>query len=109
MRRPTAEKKSDPKIGRGTSASTKVCTTLRVLKRNAIRADPNVLIADPLAATSDPDVDKGEAVRGVDMVDGDKDTGKTETSAPLSTRKRRPESSSLMDMAPNPVVMEEME
>ena len=67
------------------------------------------MIADPLAATSDPDVDEDGAVRGVNMLDADKDTGKTETSAPLSTRNRRLESSSLMDMAPKPAVMEEME
>ena len=110
IRSPTAEKKSDPKIGRGTSASRKVCTTLRDLKRSDKRFVPNVLIAEPFAATNDPDAEE-DAVLGVDWEDADKgkDTGNTETSAPLSTRKRRPESSSLMDMAPRPAEMVEME
>ena len=59
-------------------------------------------MAEPLAATKVPEgaVDgaKGEIM----------DFGKTETSAPLSTRKCRPESSSRRDMTPRPALMAEI-
>ena len=59
-------------------------------------------MADPLAATRVPD---GEDLEGNPV----KETGKTETSAPLSTRNRSPDRLSLMEMAPWPRLIAETE
>ena len=65
--------------------------------------EPNVRIADPLAATRVPGPAAGRPGKPT------KEKGKTETSAPLSTRKVRPDTSSLMEMAPCPRLMAEIE
>ena len=104
------EKKSDPKIGLGTSATKKECSTRRVLNRRGKRVVPKVLIAEPFAATKEPvEAEDDDDVLGADREGFTNAAGKTETSAPLSTRKSRPDSSSLRDMAPGPEEMEEME
>ena len=102
IRRSLAEKKSEPKIGRGTSARRNGWTALSLLKRSDRRRDPYVAMAEPLAATKVPEgAEAGAAGESMDF-------GKTETSAPLSTRKCRPEMSSRRDMAPRPALMAEI-
>ena len=62
---------------------------------------PKVRIEVPLAATRRPELaDGGLSTR---------ETGKTDTSAPLSTRKSLPEALSRRDMAPPEWEMEEIE
>ena len=70
---------------------------------------PNVLIAEPFAATKDPEEEVAGKVLDANRQGAEREAGKTETSAPLSTRKRRPESSSRRDIAPKPEVTEKTE
>ena len=108
MRSSNEEKKSDPSMGRGTSAIKKLCSTLRDLKHRGKRVVPKVLMAESFAATNDLEEATGEDL-GINREDAEREARKTETSAPLSTRKRRPESSSRRDMAPKPEVTEKTE
>ena len=103
MSSPWAEKKSDPRMGRGTSANKKLWLTCSVRKRRESVREPNVRIADPLAATRVPGPVAGRPGKPT------KEKGKTETSAPLSMRKVRPDMSSLMEIAPWPRLMAEIE
>ena len=83
MRRSCLEKKSAPSIGRGISAKKNSCTVCKPRKFSLTAAFPDVGIEVPLAACK-------EVVAGL-MGPECKDVGKTDTSAPLSTRKSRPE------------------
>ena len=87
-----SKKKSAPKMGRFTVVIQKVWKVLCPgANEIAIRRLPNVLIADPLAATS-------SVVGGRDR--SMLEAGKTHSSAPESTKKRCPEMRSLMEMVP---------
>ena len=77
--------------------------TCRVRKRRKRVREPNVRIADPLAATKVPEPAAGRPGKPT------KEIGNTETSAPLLMRKARPDTSSLMEIAPWPRLMAEME
>ena len=84
MTRRCSRKKSDPKIGRLTSARRKMCTNLSPGKDSATDLFPKVFIEVPLAA---------RRVVGLHCLGRHflcaGDAGKTETSAPLSTKKDR--------------------
>ena len=83
IRRSCLEKKSAPKIGRGTSAKKNSWTVCNPRKFSLIAAFPEVGIEVPLAACK-------EVLAG--LVEPEwKEVGKTETSAPLSTKKSRPD------------------
>ena len=83
MRRSCLEKKSAPNIGRGMSARKKSCTVYNPRKFNLIAAFPEVGMDVPLAACKDVVTGLVGPVWNV--------IGNPETSAPLSTRKSRPE------------------
>ena len=86
IRRSCLEKKSAPSIGRGTSARKNSWEVRRFLKWRSRLTVPNVGIEVPFAA-------RREVVEGEpDPLCADE--GKTETSAPLSTRKFSPETRS---------------
>ena len=81
MSRSCLEKKSAPSIGLGTSARKNSWEAQRFLKWRSLVTVPNVGMEVPLAACR-------EVVHGeLDPLCADE--GKTETSAPLSTRKSR--------------------
>ena len=75
-----AQKKSVPSIGFCTSAKRKLCTTRSPGKERDTDLVPKVRIEDPFAAVR-------SVVVGVLFCEGV--VGKTDTSAPLSTRKER--------------------
>ena len=80
IRRFVARKKSEPKIGRLTSANKKECVTLSPGSERKMFLRPYVCMEEPLAAVK---LDKALVFFWA------ADAGKTETSAPLSTRKAR--------------------
>jgi len=85
IKSPCFEKKSAPKIGRGTAARRKEWVADRPRNFRSSVMDPNVGILDPLAARSGASV---EDLLDAGRVEEEED-GKTDTSAPLSTRKSR--------------------
>ena len=86
-----ARKKSVPRTGFFTSARRKRCETLRPGKDKERVFSPKVLILDPLAACNTVKL-------GLTFCSAD--AGKTDTSAPLSTRKGRRERLQNTDKAP---------
>ena len=87
-------KKSESKMGWFTSARKKECTTLRPWKSKAMSRVPKIRIEDPFAADN---TDKG-----LDLREGV--AGKTDTSAPLSTKKGRFKRRQKTERAPSEVV-----
>ena len=79
MRRLFARKKSEPRIGFFTSANRKRCVSLRPGRDKKIDLLPKVLMADPFAAVRDTE---GQFLCAADA-------GKTDMSAPLSSKKER--------------------
>ena len=78
MRRWLRRKKSEPNIGVLTSASKNLCTTLSPGKAKEMSLLPKVRMEDPLAANKE---------MGEGFFIWVAEAGKTDTSAPLSTRK----------------------
>ena len=89
MTRFCLRKKSDPRMGFETSARRNGCWTLSPENLSLIRAVPNVLMEDPFAARSP--LASGEDLSAA---------GKTEMSAPVSTRNAFLDSSSCTDRVP---------
>ena len=78
-------KKSDPRIGRATSASLKECVSDTAPNLSLTGAEPNEGITEPFAAMSGEE----ESVFWSAT-----EAGKTEKSAPVSTKKEDPDTSS---------------
>ena len=89
MTRSCRRKKSDPSIGLATSAKQKGCRTRNPENLRSISADPNVRIAEPLAANN-------PRRSGLEV----SEAGKTETSAPVSTKNAFCDSSSHTESVP---------
>ena len=89
MTRFCLRKKSDPRIGLETSARRNGCVTVKPENLSWMGAVPNVEIEEPLAATR-------PCLSGEDR----SSAGKTEMSAPVSTKKALLDSSSHTESVP---------